>query len=222
MNEELKVGDRVMLLHMDDISVDLLPGTWGIVQSVSEVYGIKQYFVHWDNGTKEQVGDRISSLALLADSDAWTKSEIRKKKKKNHSIVIKKKNLLESEPNLEGEWKRNESLAKNVKAFKFFNMKFFMTYLRKLRDTGIVNMFGASPYLYLGKNRIEHEFKYQDIPNEEAFEELLEMADESQAIMINGVIKVLEDEGKEPDLSNINRYLPKYSSMILENFILLF
>jgi len=225
MNEELKVGGRVMLLYMDDpYSKDTIdPGTWGTVKSVSEVYGIKQYYVNWDDGTKEEVGKGISSLALLADSDAWTKEDITKKRKKtNETRIVKKKNLLENNSELESEWQRNLSFMKNINAFRFFNMKFFMKYLTKLRDTGIVNMFGASPYLYLGKNRIEHEFKYQDVPNEEAFEELLDMSDESQANMINGVIKVLEDEGKEPDMSNINRYLQKYSSMILENFILLF
>ena len=70
--------------------------------------------------------------------------------------------------------------------------------------------------------RSEHEFKYQDIPNEESFEELLDMADESQANMINGVIKVLESEEKETSVENINSYLRKYSTKIWENFTLLY
>ena len=221
MNQELKVGDRVMLLHMEDpYSVD--PGTWGTVKSVSEVFGVKQYYVTWDDGTKEEPGNHVSSLALLSDCDAWTTEGLKKRKKTNEVKIIKKKDLLEDNSNMDGDWKKDLIFQKNEKSFRFFNMKFFMKYLSKLRESGIVNMFGASPYLYLGRNRIEHEFKYQNLPDEQAFEELLDMADESQANMINGVIKILENEGKEPDLSNINRYLQKYSSMIFENFTLLF
>jgi hypothetical protein len=130
--------------------------------------------------------------------------------------------LLESDPDLEREFEKNKRLIKNIDVFKFFDQKFFQKYLSVLRDSGITNMLSSQPYLYMGRNRIEHEFKYQDIPNEEAFQELLDMADESQAMMINGVMKVLKKENKEADLDIINSYLRKYSNKVLDNFMILF
>ena len=86
-------------------------------------------------------------------------------------------------------------------------MKFLNEYLKKVRESSIVNMFGAAPYLYMGKDRIEHEFKYKDIGNEEAFEEVLEMSNLAQSEMIRGVMNVLDHEGKEYDLNTINGYI---------------
>ena len=48
------------------------------------------------------------------------------------------------------------------------------------------------------------------------------MADEAQSKMITGVIKVLEKEGKEVELSNINRYLKKYSEKIWDTYVFTF
>jgi dsDNA-binding SOS-regulon protein len=80
-------------------------------------------------------------------------------------------------------------------------------------------MFGASPYLYLGRERIEHEFKYNDLKDDDKFEEVLDMADEIQSIMVGGVMKILEKEGKELSLDNINNYLRKYSQKLLMHYI---
>jgi hypothetical protein len=91
--------------------------------------------------------------------------------------------------------------------------------LEKVRESGITNMFGASPYLYLGKERIEHEFKYHDINNEEAFEKMLSMANQAQAEMVNGVINYLESKGIEENMDNINRYLRKFATMIVQNYM---
>ena len=44
---------------------------------------------------------------------------------------------------------------------------------------------------------------------------------EVQADIINGVIEILNSEGKEESLENINRYLPKYSSKLLDVYIAL-
>ena len=105
---------------------------------------------------------------------------------------------------------------------KFFNPKFFVDYLKDLRDSGIVNMFGASPYLYMGRERIEHEFKYKefiDEESEEAFQRVLENADMAQGKMIEGVIKILQKENQEVDVDSINRALHKYSIVVLQFFM---
>jgi hypothetical protein len=44
---------------------------------------------------------------------------------------------------------------------------------------------------------------------------MLEMADESQHVMINGVMKVLEKENKEADMGVINRYIQRYATTIV-------
>ncbi|NBU81944.1 MAG: hypothetical protein EBS55_09890 [Flavobacteriaceae bacterium] len=105
--------------------------------------------------------------------------------------------------------------------FKHFNMKFLKKYLLMIRASGITNMYGASPYLYMGRERIEHEFKYKDVPNEESFEEVLDNANQSQAEMINGVINYLEEKGIEEDMSSINRYLQRFATKIVQTYTFL-
>jgi phosphomevalonate kinase len=80
-------------------------------------------------------------------------------------------------------------------------------------------MIGAGDYLWMGSERIKHEFKYKDIHNEEAFEEMLSMADQAQSEMINGVINYLESKGIEEDMPTINRYLKRFATMIVQNYI---
>ena len=199
INPELKNGDTVILLHMDG-ETSIPPGTKGKVLSHSRVFGDDQYTVRWENG---------STLSIISSVDLWDTEENRQ--------LNKKKNIKESD-----EVERSKKFIKNINAFKFFNMKFLNEYLRKVRESSIVNMFGAAPYLYMGKDRIEHEFKYKDVGNEEAFEEVLEMANLAQSEMIRGVMNVLDHEGKEHDLNLINRYLQRYSHMVLENYMHLF
>jgi hypothetical protein len=107
----------------------------------------------------------------------------------------------------------------NIDVFKHFNMKFLKKYLLMIRKASFTNMYGASPYLYMGRERIEHEFKYKDIHNEEAFEEVLNHANQAQAEMINGVINYLESEGIEENMDNINKYLRRFATMIVQNYM---
>ena len=168
----------------------VLPGTWGTVTREYRVFGSDQYDVQWDNG---------STLSLIEGEDMWDNKE------------RKKKSLKEDD--------RDKFFMDNLEVFRFFNMKFIKKYLLMVRESSIVNMFGAGDYLWMGRERIEHEFKYKDVPNEEAFEEMLEMADQVQAEMINGVIDYLDSKGIEEDMSTINRYLKKFATMIVQNYM---
>ncbi len=201
INPELYPGDRVVVLHMDDEFSAVPIGTAGTVKSHTKVFGGDLYYVKWDNG---------SSLALLGDVDIWDTEESMIAKR-----TIKKKVV-------EGEYERNINLLKNIDVFKNFNMKFLQKYLLAVRESSIVNMFAASDYLWLGRERIEHEFKYKDIHNEEAFEQVLEMADKAQSEMVQGVMKILENEGKEVSLENVNRNIKRYASKVLQNYMMLF
>jgi hypothetical protein len=191
INPKLKPGERVILLHMND-ETSVLPGTWGTVKRVYELFGTDQYDVEWDNG---------STLSLIGDEDMWDNKE------------RKKKTIKEDD--------RNKFFMDNIDVFKYFNMKFLKKYLLMIRESSITNMYGAGPYLYMGRERIEHEFKYQDIHNEDAFEEVLDHANQAQAEMINGVINYLEEKGIEGDMSSVNRYLQRFATKIVQTYTFL-
>jgi len=169
----------------------MFPGDSGTVTSVDVIFGDKQYGVNWDSGSK---------LALLADTDAWK---------------FEKKQIKEDELD------RMNVLYKNIDVFKFFKMGFLHKYLLLVRKASIVNMFESPPYLWMGSERIKHEYKYKDIHNEEAFDEMIAMSDQAQSEMINGVINYLESEGIEENMDNINKYLRRFATMIVQNYMVI-
>jgi hypothetical protein len=189
INPELQKGDKVILLHMEGEMMS--PGSKGTVINVSRDPFEKEGMIY------NVKWDEGSTLSLLSVTDAWKKIE---------SI---QENSFES-----AKWfLDNRAIAEN------FNTRFLGEYLEKVRESGITNMFGASQYLYMGKERLEHEFKYKDVGNDESFEEVLEMADKSQHEMINGVMKILEKEKKEMDINVINRYIQRYATLVLNYWI---
>ena len=229
INPELKAGDRVVILHMEDEISPIPPGTAGTVLRHSKVFGDDQYYVKWDNG---------SQLAIISSVDMWdTEENITKRKKnklkesefksviKNNSKeqkLLKKSKMVESILEMNIDSFKKVISGSNADVFKYFNAQFLRKYLLTLRDSGITNMFAASPYLYIGRERLKHEFKYKDIPNEEKFDELLDMADQAQSEMVHGIIKYLEANGKEADLQQINRELRRFSQAVVQNYMLLF
>jgi hypothetical protein len=167
------------------------PGTKGIVSSIFTFGGEKIYGVDWEDGR---------SLNLLSDVDFWQKIE---------------KNIRESE--------MNKLIGSNLELSNF-DLSFVVDFLNDLRESSVVNMFGASHYLYMGRERIEHEFKYRefiDEESEEAFERVLEKANEMQSKVIDGVMKIMEKNKKELDIDVINSNIRKYSSKLLMFYIAL-
>ena len=185
LNPKLNKGDRVLLLHMEGEMVS--PGTKGVVRSITKDPFEKDGVIYNVNW------DDGGSLSLLSTTDAWKKIEEPIKESFEHA-----------------KWFVNNKII-----VECFDTRFLGEFLKKVKESGITNMFGASPYLYMGRDRIENEFKYQNIHNEETFEEMLDMADESQHKMINGVIKVIEKEGKDVNIELVNRYIKKYASLFL-------
>ena len=188
MNPKLEVDDRVCLLYMSG-EVSMHPGECGVVTSVDNVFGVTQYSVKWDNGSR---------LSLLSDTDAWK---------------LEKKQIKEDEIH------KANILYKNIDTFRFFKMGFLRKYLLAIREASFVNMFQAAPYLWMGRDRLEHEFKYKDIHNQEAFDRVLDMANQAQSEMINGVINYLESKDIEENMENINKYLHRFATTILQNYI---
>jgi len=204
INPKLNVGDRVVLLHMDG-ETSVSPGEQGTVIAHSKVFGDDQYTVSWDSGSK---------LALISSVDLWDTPKDRKKPNSVEERVITKKSITEIDD-------QNRVFLKNIDIFKHFNMKFLKSYLMDIRESGITNMFGAAPYLYMGRDRIEHEFKYKNI-DEDLIEKVLERADQSQSEMINGTIKSLNAQGKEESFENINRFISRYATMVVETYFHLY
>ena len=186
LNPKLNKGDRVLLLHMEGEMVS--PGTKGVVRSITKDPFEKDGVIY--NVTWDDGGN----LSLLSATDAWKKIE---------------------EP-IKESFEQAKWFMNNKIIVECFDTRFLGEFLEKIRQSGITNMFGASPYLYMGRERIENEFKYKNIHNEEVYEEVLDMADESQHKMINGVIKVIEKEGKDVNIELVNRYIKKYASLFLD------
>lgn len=82
---------------------------------------------------------------------------------------------------------------------KHYPIRKIMDYFNILRETGITNMHGGSPFLYMGKKMIDHEYTYKYVPDEEAFEELLEHADDIRQKLIYGAYKQVHEKTDSDD-----------------------
>lgn len=194
LNPELNVGDRVVIMDMSGES-GIKPGMGGEVKRITKVFGITQYEVKWDNG---------SSLQLLSDVDKWMKEEDwtklreRKRKKVDESIDA-------------------DFARKNMNLIRDFQIVKMRKFYEALRKSSVVNMFGSAPYFWMGKDRIAHEHFYTDMSDEqaEAFEQVLDSADEIKDIIIRGALKTLEREGKEVTLDSVKRVAERKARQIV-------
>ena len=193
LNPELNIGDRVVIMDMSGES-GIKPGMGGEVRRLTKVFGTIQYEVKWDDG---------SSLQILSDVDKWMKEEdwerLKNRRKKvdesfDPDFVRKNKNLVQD-----------------------FEMAKMHKFYEALRKSSVVNMWGASPYFWMGKDRIAHEHYYTDMGDEQAdaFELVLDSADEIKDILIRGALKTLEREGKEVTLDAVKRMAERKARQIV-------
>jgi len=184
LNPPLKVGDVVVCYHMDG-ETSIPPGTKGTVKSISrdpfEPEGELIYNVSWETG---------STLGLLSTTDAWKKIEKEPKEKVQESK--------------DGDW---NFLTRNPDIYEHFDWRWFREYLTKIRDSGIINMFGSSPLLYAGRDHIDRYYG-EGREDEEEFQAVLEDADESKHKIVQGVI-------------NYIHYAKNFSQKILSLYITL-
>ena len=191
LNPPLNVGDEIVCFHMEH-ETSVPPGTKGVVTKVQ-----KDPFesdddsliisVNWENGSK---------LSLVSATDAWKK--------------IQEKQIDEQTGSNEYDF-----FNKNSDIFDNFDWRFFRNYMDKVRETGIVNVFSAAPLLYSGKKHIDRYYG-ENPSNPEKFEELLDMADDARDKMAQGAMSWMESKGREIDLDDINRQLPKLAQKILK------
>jgi hypothetical protein len=193
LNPELKVGDRIMCFHMEG-ETSVPPGTLGTVTKITrdpfESKNENLISVKWDNG---------SNLSLITSTDAWK--------------LVPKENIKEQ---IDDTWRY---MTDNPDVFEHFDWRFFRDFLEKIRKSGIVNMFEASPLIYSGKEHID---RYYGEGNEddEDYINMLEDADESKNKLIQGVVSYMEANNKGlDDMSLVNRYAKNFSQKILGLFM---
>ena len=193
-NQELKAGDKIMIYYMEG-ELGVPPGTTGTVNKITNDPFEKDGFivnVRWDNG---------STLSLLSSTDVWKK------------IDEELKDINES---TDSNW---NFITNNVDVFENFDWKWFREFLSKIRDSGIINMFGASPLLYSGKKHIDRYYG-EGREDDRAFQEVLEDAEESKNKIIQGVIKYMEKNNKDLDnMEMVNRYANHFSQQLLGLYI---
>jgi hypothetical protein len=194
LNPELKVGDKIMCFHMEG-ETGVPAGTTGVVTSITrdpfESPDDKLINVSWDNG---------SNLALISSTDAW------------------KKISREITEDSTGD-RHYDFFSKNPEVFENFDWRFFREFLNKLRDSSVINMFQSSPFLYSGREWIDR-YHGENQEDNESFQEVLEMAEESKNKMVQGIIKYMTSKNLDlDDMSKVNHYASKFASKIVHLYM---
>jgi hypothetical protein len=190
-NPELNIGDKIVLYHMED-KHGIDSGMQGVVTDIT--------IDPFDNENKI-IGvnwDDGSKLNILSKYDIWK--------------FAKKKSIDESAE----EW-----FEKNSGLLEYFEHRLVRNFLIKVRESGIINMFAASPLLYAGREHIDR--YYGENPhNKEAFQEVLDMAEEVKHMMIRGTMEYLRNNGEVVSADNVNSKIRKFALKMWEfygNFI---
>lgn len=183
INPELNIGDRIVCLEMDGEPAYI--GRRGTVIGINKG-PFRQYSIEWEGGG--------GGGLFLLDTDKWVFEKNYKRKPK-----INEANNV-------------QALADDSKILKYFKMLRIKKYLDLLREISITNMFGASPYLYIGKDILQKEHYNEDSPE---FDELLELSEEVKSIMIRGAMTILEDEGKEITPETVTRVMKRWAPKVL-------
>ena len=196
LNPTLKEGDKVVCYHMDG-ETGVPPGTEGTVRRISrdpfEPNGDELIIeVNWNNG---------STLALVSSTDAWKKPKERVQ-----------------ESSTTGD-RHYDYFSKNPEIFENFDWRFFKEFLNKLRDSSVVNMFQARPFLYSGREWIDR-YHGENEEDNEAFQEVLEMAEESKMKLVQGLMKYMESKKLDmDDMSRVNHLAEKFASKIVQLYM---
>lgn len=192
LNELPKEGETIMCLHMDG-ETSVPPGTLGVVKKVvKDPFEDDGYLIemNWENG---------SSLSLVSVTDAWRRI---------------------SEPRIDEQrdpvW---NTITRNEDVFENFDWRWLEKFLYKMRDTGIINMFGAHPLLYSGSEHIDRYYG-EGREDDEEFQEFLKQSDIAKDKIIQGVINYMIKHNKDlDDMDLVNTLARNFSKKILEIYI---
>lgn len=199
INPPLEPGDRIVLLHMDDPYSAVKIGTKGTVVKIVKIpFGLgTQYTVNWDNG---------QNLDLIPEVDSWIKAEDVKPRNK----------INESEFGQE-----LESLMRHKDLIKNLNYRPVLDYLEKVRKSGLVNMFQASPFLMTdSKNLHKLIYKFDGEPDD--YPDLFEDIDDVRQILINETIRIIQEKNLEFDDYTINKVFKEVCMAVMELYFSLY
>lgn len=198
INPELKVGDRIICYAMED-EISVPPGTKGIVKGITrdpfEPDG-KIISVSWDNG---------STLALLSNHDRWKLA----------------KQKIQEQPNRDDDPHGN-FVANNRELRRSMDLPYFLEYFKLLRKSGITNMFGSSPFVYMDSKHLDRYYGEGKEDNED-FQNLLEIQDDARNKFLSGLVKYAEL--KKIDLDDdyrINSLARKLGISLLQYYMLFY
>jgi hypothetical protein len=179
-NAPLEKGDTVVCIKMQD-EYGVPGGVPGVVKSVANVMGDMQYYVEWDNGSK---------LALIEGVDKWMR--VVQDDTIEESFFMTKKGLIRES---------KKASEKFNDLSEYYDIRLIKKFLDALRLSSVTNMFQAGQYLYLGKERIAHEHKYNEFSDDtqEAFDEVLDMSEEVRNEMIKGAFSSIDDKNQGND-----------------------
>jgi hypothetical protein len=197
LNPELEAGDRIILLHMEDQYSKVPMGTKGtVIKKVNLPFGMgSQYQVNWDNGSK---------LDLIPGEDSWILDKDKK---------LPVKEGIESD--IAGKLMKYKDVVKNI------DYHTVMDFLELVRKSGLVNMFQAQAFLEIDKPNL-HKLIYRVGGEPEEHPELFDKIDDVRNVIINEVIRILQEEGSEMTDSEINRTYRKITSKLMNFYFTMY
>jgi len=205
INPELKIGDRVILIHMNDYSVPI--GSKGLVTGITPLPKHSKndpdfgYLMRWFDENEKQ----ISSLSLIPNDDAW----------------IYDKEYYESEGNNinEASFKDVDDLVEwgnFLTTFGKEDLNSICEFFELERKSGFFNMHTeGGKFLLTGPDYIksfidlkkfEREFDNKD---KKTHKLLLSRAQEVRDIFIRGAMKYLEEKEQELEIPNIQKTMQR-------------
>jgi len=195
LNPELKIGDRIVCFAMED-EVSVPPGTKGTVTKVQRdpfEEDEKIISVKWDNG---------STLSLLSSVDKW----------KHVKQKIQEQPSREDDPHA-------HFMGTNRELRRAFDLNYFLEYFKLLQKSGITNMFGSSPFVYMDSEHLDRYYGEKRGDNED-FQNLLDIQDEARSKFLSGLVKFAELKNIElSDDSKINSLARKLGINLLQYYM---
>ena len=188
LNPSVSKGDRIMCLHMDG-ETSVPPMTLGtVIRTAIDPFELDSKIIAVD-------WDNGSNLSLLSATDSWVKDTTTQITEQNEYAFF----------------------GNNPEIFENFNWRFFRDFLLKVKKSSVINMLQSAPFLYSGREWIDRYYGENQEDNE-SFQEVLEMAEESKNELITGIIKYLESNDIDIDfdgMGRFNQYVRKFSNKLL-------
>ena len=120
-----------------------------------------------------------------------------------------------------------DTLVKMKDVFKYMKEKVFFDFLKKIRESGIVNMLESGQFLMSGPEYLKQFIKMEEMRgrefDEDMVDELLDLAEQTKNEIIQATFKIMEDNGIEDySTQKINQIARKLSRDALIYYITMF